>query len=193
VTRLQEELGHYTGESSRVKVLEAENAESKEMLSQPIDQAVKGDEDHRRAQEEWLASCAKMNVELKNRFEAYQRYKVEAKRVGRLLLEKDYELEVMSKTIATVEDDKDWLVAEVKQKNEDIFWLLDQGIAGAVQTFRSNSEYIEALAEFNITSEFVGRMEVFNDGLQYGVEGKSQSDYHYYDPERRSGEGASFS
>jgi hypothetical protein len=135
-----------------VKVPEAENVELKLKLNQAVDQVPKGEEDHRRAKEEWLASCAKINDELKCRSEAYQRAKAEAKRVGHLLLDRNSELEVMSKTIAAVEDDKDRLVAEVKQKNEDIFWLLDQGVAGVGQTFWSHSEYIKALAEFNITA-----------------------------------------
>jgi hypothetical protein len=174
--RLREELGQYTGESSRVKALEAENAILKAKLDQAVEKAAKSDEDHRRASEEWLASCAKFNEDLKSRTKAYHRQKAEADLAGCQLLEKNAELEVMAKIVAAMEDDKDRLAAEVKRKNEDIFWLLGQGVAGAIQTFRSYFEYIEALAEFNITAEFVGRMEGFNDVLHYVVDGKSQAD-----------------
>jgi chromosome segregation ATPase len=122
--------------------LEVENVDLKAKSSQAIEQAAKGYEDHRQAREEWLASCAKVNDELKNRTEANQRYRADAEQAGRRLLEKESELEVMSKVVADVDEDKDRLVAEVKQRTEGIFWLLDQGIAGAVQTFRSNSEYV---------------------------------------------------
>jgi hypothetical protein len=102
---------------------------------------------------------------------------------GRQLLEKSAELEVMAKTVAATEDDKDRLVAELKRREEEVFRLLDQGIAGVVHTFRSNSEYIETLVEFNIVAEFVGRTKGFVDRFQYASEGQPQSDYPYHDPE----------
>jgi hypothetical protein len=76
--RLREDLGHYTGESSRVQVLETENARLKAELSQAPERSAKSDADHRRAREEWFASCAKMNDELKDRTDAYRRHNVEA-------------------------------------------------------------------------------------------------------------------
>jgi hypothetical protein len=55
--RLQEELGHYTGESSHVKALEAKNTSLKAKLGQALEQVAKGTKDHHQAREEWLASC----------------------------------------------------------------------------------------------------------------------------------------
>jgi hypothetical protein len=70
----------------------------------------------------------------------------------------------------------------LKRREEEVFWLLDQGIVGAVRTFRSNPEYIEALAEFNVAAEFVGRIEGFGDGFRCASAGKPQTDCPYLDP-----------
>jgi hypothetical protein len=183
--RLQEELGRYTGKSSHVHVLEAENARLKAELDQ-TEKSAKSDADHCRAREEWTASCAKMNEELRSRAEAYRRHQAEAIQYGRQLQEARAEIEVLTKAVSAMEDDKSRLAAALKRREEEVFWFLDQGVAGVIQPFRSHPEYVEALAEFNVTAEFVSRVEGSEDGFRYASEGKPKTDCPYLDPEAES-------
>jgi hypothetical protein len=179
-------LSRYTGKSPRVQVLEVENACLKAELDQAIKKSVKSDADHCRAREEWTTSCAKMNEELRSRAEAYRRHQAEVIQCGRQLQEARVEIEVLNKAVSAVEDDKSRLAAALKRREEEVFWFLDQGVAGAIQSFRSNPEYVEVLTEFNVTAEFVGRVEGFEDGFRYASEGKPKTDCPYLDPEAES-------
>jgi hypothetical protein len=184
--RLKEELGRFTGQDSLVQVLEAENSRLKNELAQSTEKLAESEANHHRSHEEWKASCAKMNEELRSRVEAYRRHQSEAAEYSRQLLGTRNEIKALKKTASAAEGDRIRLAAALKRREEEVFWFLDQGVAGAVQSFRTSPDYVEALAEFNVVAEFVGRVEGFEDGFRYASEGKPKADCPYLDPQAES-------
>jgi hypothetical protein len=97
---------------------------------------------------------------------------------------------VLRKTVSSLEVEKDVfaksvmdMIVHAKKKDEEVFWLINQGIPGAVDLFQNSFEYVESLDKFNPYAEFAGRVEGFNDGLQYSMEGKPRDSYPYLDLE----------